>query len=289
METQSRSSLFKTEKDASEYLADYAEFLKAWPTKPDAVDIETDYGVTHLNCVGLTRDPPVLLLPGASANSLTWFANIEPLSKNNRVLAVDPPGHPGLSVPRGVLNETTVNSWLLQLLTKLSIQKVRLVGWSLGGWAALNFAIKHPDRTERIALLDPGASFLPYKKEFLLRTLTSMILPNQKRLVRYFKWMLQGNVINQQYGHLTVSGILRTRPQPLMRIGPFSDEQLRSCKISALLLVPEKTVLYKVDDVVGRARRLMPSIKVEVVSGASHVLHIDRSEAVNASLKAFLQ
>jgi pimeloyl-ACP methyl ester carboxylesterase len=289
METQSRSSLFKTEKDASEYLAEYAEFLKAWPIKPDAVEIETDLGITHLNCVGLARNPPVLLLPGSSANSLTWFSNIESLSKFNRVLAVDPPGHPGLSIARGVLNETTVNPWLLQLLAKLSIQKVRLVGWSLGGWAALNFAIKHPERTERIALLDPGASFVPYNKELLWRTLTSMVLPNQKKLVAYFKWMLQGNVISQQYGHLTVSGILRSRPQPLIRMRPFSDEQLRACNIPALLLVPEKTVLYKVQDVVGRVSRLMPSTKIEIVPGASHVLHIDRPEAVNSSLKAFLQ
>jgi pimeloyl-ACP methyl ester carboxylesterase len=288
METERSFGIFKTEVDASEYLEMYDAFFRQWPVKCQGMDIETKYGRTHINCFGSSNKDPLILLPGFNANSATWFQNIDCLSRRFNVFAVDPIGHPGRSIPRENLQETTSNLWLLEIMKSLSIDRVRLVGQSLGGWMALDFAVNNPERTVKVALLDPGPAFTKLNTSFLVRTLVSLANPTKEKMASYFKWMMQGNEIDQDFGRLTIKGVLTIKPQKIMRIHPFSYDQLHVCKVPVLVLLAEKSVIYNVKRVAATARRSMPSAQIEMISGASHVLHIDRYDEVNTRLEAFL-
>ena len=94
--------------------------------------------------------------PGASAWS-NFGRNMPVIAKQFRALMMDLPGY-GKSAARPVTGHffTVTADALAGLLDELSIEKVHLIGNSLGGGAALRFALNYPDRTGRLVLMGPG-------------------------------------------------------------------------------------------------------------------------------------
>ncbi len=95
--------------------------------------------------------------PGASGCS-NFNRNIEPLvDAGYRVLLLDCPGF-GQSDPivadvqRGLFNARAVKA----LMDRLDINRANLVGNSMGGASAMNFALEHPDRLDKMVLMGPG-------------------------------------------------------------------------------------------------------------------------------------
>ena len=94
--------------------------------------------------------------PGASAWS-NFGRNMPVMAKRFRTLMPDLPGY-GRSAPRPGNGHffTVVAAALAGLLDLLGIDKVHLIGNSLGGGAALRFALNYPDRAGRLVLMGPG-------------------------------------------------------------------------------------------------------------------------------------
>jgi pimeloyl-ACP methyl ester carboxylesterase len=279
---------FKAPALCAEYFQLYDSLISLWPEKPAQLDIETSFGITHINVVGPKDAPPLLLLPGFGANSTAWFANIGPLAEHFRVYAIDTNGQPGRSIPSKVLAASTAAEWLVELMDKVPLQKSDMAGISLGGWMALNFAIKHPSKVNRIALLDPAASFAPMSVAFVLHSLIPiMIRPTRNGLIGYFHWLTRGKVTNAQWGELMVQGILNCKPQPPVRATPFTDAQLRGCSVPTLLIVGEQSVIYDPRKAAQRAARFMPHVSTEIIADASHGLNYEQADLVNSRLISF--
>lgn len=219
-----------------------------------------------------------------------WFANIGSLSKHFRVHAIDTIGQPGRSIPSKPLTASTTAEWLLGLMDKLSIKKANLAGVSLGGWIILDLAIRHPNRTNRIALLGPAASFASMRFTWILHSLFPiMIFPTRNWLIRYFRWLTRGMSVNAQWGELMVQGILNCKPPPPVRARPFTDLQLAGCSIPALVLAGEKSVIYDPKKAVMRATILMPALKTDIIADASHGLVYEQAERVDSDVITFLK
>jgi pimeloyl-ACP methyl ester carboxylesterase len=73
------------------------------------------------------------------------------------VYAVDMIGEPGLSAEaRPPLASGAYGPWLDEVLAGLGVETAALVGISLGGWLALEYATQHPERVSALVLLCPG-------------------------------------------------------------------------------------------------------------------------------------
>jgi pimeloyl-ACP methyl ester carboxylesterase len=284
------ASMFKTPAMADEFLNVYDQLLTRWPNDLISRDVRTSFGNTHINSVGSDGALP-LVLPGFGTNSTMWFANIAALVQHHRVFAVDTIGQPGRSVTRTALSPTTTAVWLAEVLDGLAIEQANVTGFSLGGWIALDFAIKHPERTSKVALVDPAASILPMPFSFFLHSLFPMMIhPTRKGLQRYFQWMTHGNKgMNTEWGQTMILGILNYKPHPPIRVKPFTDEQLRACQAPTLLLVAEKSVLYEPAKAIERATQLMPNLTAEIVAGASHGLVYEQADFINNRIVSFFQ
>lgn len=232
----------------------------------------------------------MVLLPGFGANSTMWFPNVAALSSQFRVFAVDTNGQPGKSLPSQKLTASKSADWIAAVLDGQGLEKAHLVGVSLGGWLALNFAIRHPERVDRVVLLDPAASFSRMSAAFLWHSfMPIMVHPTRSGLIRYFRWMTRGYTVNEKWGELMLQGILNTRPQPPIRPVIFSDEDLRRLQAPTLLLIGERSVIYDPQRVYRRAMRLIPEVQAEIIPDASHALNAEKSEIVNERILRFCQ
>jgi pimeloyl-ACP methyl ester carboxylesterase len=99
------------------------------------------------------KGPAVVLIHGGLVDSRLWDAQMKPLSKRFRVVRYDIRGYGRSNAPTG---EYYPLEDLRALLDYLKIDKATLVGLSLGGIVAADFALEHPERVERLVLVSSG-------------------------------------------------------------------------------------------------------------------------------------
>jgi pimeloyl-ACP methyl ester carboxylesterase len=120
-----------------------------------------------LTCVVAGSGPVLLLIHGMGGTFENWHAVIEPLARQHTVLAPDLPGH-GRSAPGGGdYSIGALAAGLRDLLVALGHERATLVGHSLGGGIAMQFAYQFPETTERLVLVSSGG--LGHEVSLLLR------------------------------------------------------------------------------------------------------------------------
>jgi pimeloyl-ACP methyl ester carboxylesterase len=102
--------------------------------------------------------PPLLLIHGIGDSSMTWRTVLPALARKHLVIAPDLLGHGRSAKPRADYSVAAYANGMRDLLGVLGIERVTLVGHSLGGGVAMQFAYQFPERTERMVLVASGGA-----------------------------------------------------------------------------------------------------------------------------------
>jgi pimeloyl-ACP methyl ester carboxylesterase len=145
----------------------------AWLYAPDRsrAALERRYGGDFLEVAGIRlrlRDsgprnaPAVILLHGFGASLDTWDAWATALARQYRVVRYDLPGF-GLTGPdpTGDYSDARGIAVLAALMDRLGIPRASLIGNSLGGKLAWQFAAAHPGRVDKLVLISPDGFASP--------------------------------------------------------------------------------------------------------------------------------
>lgn len=100
--------------------------------------------------------PPVVLIHGIAGSSTTFSKTMGRLAERYTVIAPDLLGHGESAKPRGDYSLGAYASGVRDLLVALGHERVTLVGHSLGGGIAMQFAYQFPNRIERLVLVSSG-------------------------------------------------------------------------------------------------------------------------------------
>ncbi len=138
--------------------------LKArWATTPSTFVPVQDMQV-HVRDEGPRDDPmPIVLLHGTSASLHTWEGWAERLRTTRRVIRMDLPGF-GLTGPhpKDDYGIDTYANFVVGVMDALGVKQAVVAGNSLGGEIAWNTAVLHPERVNRLVLIDSaGYPFTP--------------------------------------------------------------------------------------------------------------------------------
>lgn len=117
-----------------------------------------------LHYVAEGRGPAVVLVHGLGGFAESWRHNVEALARRATVYGVDLPGFGRSAKPRTEYNLAFFAAALRGFLEALGVRQASLVGHSLGGAVVLTYALTHPARVDRVALvggLVPGFSYRP--------------------------------------------------------------------------------------------------------------------------------
>jgi len=111
------------------------------------------------------RDAPVIVMVhGFGASLQTWEPWVQRLGSHYRIITLDLPGFGLTSAPKGyTLKRTGFVEVVDGVTTKLGVTKFVLVGNSMGGGVAWNFALKHPEKLQGLVLVD--AAGWPQQRE----------------------------------------------------------------------------------------------------------------------------
>ncbi|MDP3745412.1 MAG: alpha/beta hydrolase [Phenylobacterium sp.] len=268
------SAIYRSQAAQEAVEAAYRKVLDAWPVPKQELRIPTARGETFVVVCGPEDAPPLLAFHGAQANAATWMFDSAHWSQSFRVYSVDVPGDAGFSAPvRPPLASEAYVRWLDEVMAALGVQRACLVGVSLGGWLALDYATRRPERIERLAVLCPAG--VGAQKNFLLKAAPLLFMGKwgQEKL----REMVFGSSLDelppeaQGFVAFTTLVASSTRPRPL-KIPAFSDAALARLTMPVLAIVGGKDVLL---DSEGTRRRLAahaPGADVRYLPEGRHVL-----------------
>lgn len=108
---------------------------------------------------------PIVVLNGIMMSCASWSEFIEPFSANNRLILLDLLDQGRNDSMEGPFSQAIQVEVVLALLDQLGLDKVCLMGISYGSEVAQRFAIKYPERVERLALFNATARTGPWLKD----------------------------------------------------------------------------------------------------------------------------
>jgi len=212
---------------------------------------------------------PLILLHGNNERINSFRNQIGPLSEHYKVIAIDTRGQ-GNSANK----KTTPYSYqlfandLLAVMNSLSISKANLLGWSDGGNTALEFALKHPEKIDKMVLM--GANLFPG---------TTAIKEDVVRLFEKRRDSLktEQGVASQNQFRLT---------QLVLQEPNISADALDAINIPTLILAGESDVIKKEHTLLIHAH--IKGSKINIVAGEDHYLPLKNPKIFNKAVLDFL-
>jgi pimeloyl-ACP methyl ester carboxylesterase len=164
--------------------------LGAWMSRAGVVPAFVDVGGTRVRYVRRGSGPAVVLIHGFASSLYTWKDVLPALAASHDVVAIDLPGFGGSAIPRP-LRGAAYPGVVLAVMDRLGLARAALVGNSLGGSVAVGVAGEHPERVDRLVVIDSaGFNFRAQDRPWMLRLVAAPgvgglaeRLPVRRRLV----------------------------------------------------------------------------------------------------------
>lgn len=280
-----------------------AELAPRWAPVPSAF-VAVQGMQVHLRDEGRRDDAvPIVLLHGTSASLHTWEGWASALKHDRRVISMDLPGF-GLTGPMADGNYSMARyvQFLTALLDRLGVQKVVLVGNSFGGRLAWEMAVAHPDRIEKLVLVDAAGYPTPSVSVPIGFRIAQIPVLNKMMEVTLPRSMVESSVRNV-YGHpekvtpelvdryydLTLRAGNRAALVERFRQAPSGEgaSRISALKLPTLILwggrdrlIPPENAEHFHHDIAGS--------KLVVFAELGHVPHEEDAAATVAAFRAFM-
>lgn len=250
----------------------------------------SDFGIVRVYSWGNSDGVPMFLLPGHSSGAPMWIDNINDFSKENKVYAIDALGDAGKSrqeVPLKDMND--VNTYIKEVMDKLELDKVNLVGHSFGGGYASNFALAYPEKINTLVLLEPAFALnYPSGSVMFWATISSMdFLPKSIRDYGLSK------ISNEDVSNISSddplakmisigsSGFKTELPTPKV----LNKEDIRSFDKPVYVAVADNSLITT--NKTTECAELFPKGSVKVYKNTTHSLPMEVSEELTNDLNKF--
>ncbi|WP_433298108.1 alpha/beta fold hydrolase [Pseudonocardia sp. CA-142604] len=270
------SEIYRSEAGARLLRERYLKALERWPVENERFHVPTREGETFVIASGPATAPALVLLHGSGGNSAQWIGSIPELATHFRVYAVDMIGEHGLSAAsRPPMASDRYAVWLDAVLDFLGLEQVRIMGISLGGWLALDYATRRPGRVERLALSCP-TGIGRQKKGFLVKALLLNSLGRWGRRKTVTGMLGAGlSTMEPEVAAMIVEEVMLVAENYRYRMDElpvFDDDALRRLTMPVHVLVGELDVMVDSAETKRRLDGAVPHATVRLLPGVGHFI-----------------
>jgi len=244
----------------------------------------------ELEMLELGQGAPLLFLHGAGgvAPDDRFLAL---LAQERRVLAPSHPGFGRSSLPDWLDSVDDIAHLYLELMDRLAVREVDLVGASVGGWIAAELAAKTPERLRRLVIIGPvGVKTGPADK---LDIPDIFAMPQSALNRLLYHDPDRGNFDGKSLSNDQLRAMARNREtlalltwEPYMH-DPKLKHRLHRAATPALLLRGASDGIVSAA-YLERYAALLPNAQIETIAEAGHVPHLEQADAVAARVLQFL-
>ncbi len=286
---------FVSEEGEKDFMLAYNEAMGILPPTDKTFNVETDYGtvrVYYFTTEENRHKEPVILLHGRSASTPMWEANLAGLMEERPVYSVDLLGEPGMSIQKEPINDSQQQAeWLREVIAKLELERVHLVGVSIGGWTAMNLVRFYPERIASVSLLDPVFVFAPISLKAIAISIPASVPLVPKPIREKMLSVISGGAKtddSEPVAKLIEAG-MRNYKIKLPSPQSFSVEDLQGIEVPVLALMAEKSFMHNSEKAVETGKTHVKNIEIENWKNASHAINGEFSAEVNARILEFVE
>jgi pimeloyl-ACP methyl ester carboxylesterase len=243
----------------------------------------------------LGKGAPVILIHGGFGDRRMWDAQFEPLSQAFRVVRYDHRGFGKSSAPETAYSPV---SDLVALMDHLQLRRANLVGNSMGGTLALDFALLQPDRTGAVVVIASTAAGYPVPEEDVKKVNEVLAIARDKGTASALPIWLQHPMVGVAAHHPTAGPLLRTMVEDNQRMflaehwpqepmSPPAFERLTDLNANVLFVVGDRDVASVRAGAEASAARIKKA-KVVTIKGADHLPQMEQPDGVNKLLVEYI-
>jgi len=246
--------------------------------------------------VGAGGDVPLLFTHAFPSNRTMWAPQVSALVERCRCVAVDLRGFGDSSVRPPYSMEQYADD-LAHLLDQLHIDKVVLVGCSMGGYVSFSFWRRHRNRVRALVLADTRAG--ADSEETLARRRQLIDLARTEGATAIANAMISSIVgkttrekrpdtydaVHRTMAQAPVEGIVGALEAMMLR--PDSTATLATIDVPTLIVVGEEDVPTPVKEARAMLEKIAGS-RLEIIAQAGHLANLERPAAFNHVLSEFL-
>ena len=245
------------------------------------------------------KGTPLMLIAGLASDSQSWLPIVEKLSHRYRVILLDNRGS-GRTKPQDT--ETSIQAMAddcIALIKHLDLTSVHLLGHSMGGFIALDCAIRYPDSVSKLILV--GTSAFNSKRNNALFDDWVLYLESGMKDTLWFRnifyWIFTRDFFEDTKTLETAIGLASKYPYPQTKIA--FNHQVQAIKAFNCLkdlsrIKSETLVLFGKEDLLfpskesSKMLRAIPWVDFTLIKHAAHSVQTERPEKFIDHIQDFL-
>jgi len=233
------------------------------------------------------RGPLVVFLHGIGGHRAHWAAQVEFFSNKFKAAAPDARGYGDSDDYDGPLQFEDFSADVVRVLDLLKDDKAHIVGLSMGGRVARNFALKHPDRVHTLTLANTSPGFDALSSEEVER----FVEERRNRRPDSADRLLGSRAHPDAHRALEASFKALRRPSYLKTLEASVSQDraapLEDIAVPTLVITGDEDPVYPPSLAQDMARRI-PGAELAVLQGCGHLSNLEQPERFNAALLDFL-
>lgn len=237
---------------------------------------------------------PVLLLHGLGSSTLDWEPQITAFSQQYQVVAVDFRGHGQSDKPAGPYSIARFAADIANLISKLGLGPMHVVGISMGGMVAFQLAVDAPEHVRSLVIINSGPEFPSHtiKAKLVIQSRLLMLkFMGMRRLGTAIAKRLFPKPEHESLRHMFVDRFSSNDPRAyensVRAIARFSvADRLDQIRCPVLVVSSDRDYTP-----VSAKQAYLPqlaSAKLIVIRDAGHACTLDQPDQVNAALLDFM-
>jgi len=260
--------------------------------------VERAGDITYLNTG--SGGTPIVCLHGIGGNVESFRPQLDHIGNFNRIIAWNMPGYGG-SKRLEQTSFTTLAAALASFLDALDIDKVHLIGQSIGGMIAQEFAITHSDRVENLVLIATTPSFGGRDEQFRENFLKARLKPLDDGLTLAD---LAVKFVPEIVGSAASPEAIRSATQSMAAVPADSYRDTIECLVTfnrraELADIAARTCLIAGSEdknapartmkkMAERMSEKLPRAEFHEIEGAGHLINLEVPEICNEIIMNFL-
>jgi pimeloyl-ACP methyl ester carboxylesterase len=253
-------------------------------TEPDWLDV----GDVRVAYRRKGTGEPTLYFHGAGMTRM-WLPHLEGLSEQFDVIAPEHPGYGETEMPEWLDGFDDLVIHYDELLDVLELDRVHVVGYSLGGWLAAEFAAFYPSRLKSLTLMVPAGlrivgKPIPNPVAMMPDAFFDLIFNDKTNMHQVLPDFEDLEEIVHSYGEGTTLARLAWDTQYDLKL----ETRLRRVTCPSLVVRAEEDRLIP-DEMAERYAELLPNSRIETIPGTGHALAVEQPEQVAAAIGGFIQ
>ena len=263
------------------------------PANVTSGTVAVDGGSLYYETLG--KGAPVILSHGGFGDRRMWDPQFEPLSQAFRVIRYDHRGF-GKSSPPAQAYSPVAD--LVKLMDHLDLKRANLVGNSMGGTLALDFALLQPDRTGAVVVIASAAGGYPTPEEDMKSVDQVLRTARDKGTGAAVPLWLQHPMVGVAMSHASAGPLVRTMVEdnqkmfvadhwPQEQMSPPAYERIASLNANVLFIVGDRDVASVRAGAEASAARIKKA-KVVMIRDADHLPHMEKPAEVNKVLVDYI-